>query len=131
MVVYLLGGAVVADASACGAIGAIGVIAEVGTEVFLVDVVVLLIGNVDARDDCDYLRNFEDIQLILFLLDIEEELFVVNAGLVSLVERGGLVQLHLQFILPLTHEFALPKLLETQSERFIFEHNHKDKDKLR
>jgi hypothetical protein len=59
----------------------LGVVAEEVPAVGLVDVVVLLVGDVDARDDGDDLGDLEDVQLAVLLFYVQEQLLVVGGGL--------------------------------------------------
>lgn len=75
-----------------GSLG-LGVITEEIPAVGLVDVVVLLVGDVDARNYGDNLGDLEDVQFAVLLLYVQEQLLVVGGGLRGAKERILLAEL--------------------------------------
>lgn len=112
-----------------GSLG-LGVVAEEIPAVGLVYVVVLLVGDVDARDDGDNLGNLEDVQLAVLLFYVQEQLLVVGGGLRGAKERVLLAELEREGVRLAFGEEAFPEFLHPESEGLVLEDDDEDEDEL-
>lgn len=97
---------------------------------FLIDVVILLVCHINARNYGHNLRYLQKIQLISFLLDIKEKFLKIKTRLVSLVERSSFSHRYDRIFLSMLGKLALPIPFKVRPEVFILEDDDENEEKL-